>query len=221
VPKRDQRAAQRDLDGRTYTQAEIDQGVALNAAILLDDPAHLGVAQKAIEAAVQKAGLPLKVVTWQEASGMVGQFVTLARLVLWVAVLIIFAVALVIINNAMVMATLQRVKEIGTMRAIGAQRRFVWVMLLVETVAIGLFFGALGSALGVGLLQLIRARGGIPATNEQLYFFFSGPSLVPHLDAAGLAISLSIVFVVSILSALYPALLATRITPLAAMQSDE
>jgi len=221
VPKRDQRAAQRDLDGRTYTQAEIDQGVALNAAILLDDPAHLGVAQKAIEAAVQKAGLPLKVVTWQEASGMVGQFVTLARLVLWVAVLIIFAVALVIINNAMVMATLQRVKEIGTMRAIGAQRRFVWVMLLVETVAIGLFFGALGSALGVGLLQLIRARGGIPATNEQLYFFFSGPTLIPVVGGTSLAVALVIVFLVSVASGLYPAILGTKVTPLEAMSSDD
>jgi ABC-type lipoprotein release transport system permease subunit len=221
VPKRDQRAAQRDLDGRSYTQAEIDQGVALNAAILLDDPAHLGAAQKAIEAAVQQAGLPLKVVTWQEASGMVGQFVTLARLVLWVAVLIIFAVALVIINNAMVMATLQRVKEIGTMRAIGAQRRFVWVMLLVETVAIGLFFGALGSALGVGLLWLIRARGGIPASNEQLYFFFSGPTLIPVVGGTSLAVALVIVFLVSVASGLYPAILGTKVTPLEAMSSDD
>ena len=46
-------------------------------------------------------------------------------MVLNIAVLIIFVVALVIINNAMVMATLQRVREIGTLRAVGAQRRFI------------------------------------------------------------------------------------------------
>ena len=51
------------------------------------------------------------------------------------AVIIFFGVALVIINNAMVMATLQRVKEIGTMRAIGAQRRFVLVLVVVERAA--------------------------------------------------------------------------------------
>jgi len=221
VGERDQRAVQRDLDGRRYTQAEIDEGVALNAAVLLEDPTKLAATQKAIEAAIQSAKLPLKVVTWQEASGMVGQFVTLARIVLWVAVLIIFAVALVIINNAMVMATLQRVKEIGTMRAIGAQRRFVWVMLLVETVAIGLFFGALGSALGVGLLQLIKSRGGIPATNDQLYFFFSGPTLVPVVGGTSLLVALVIVFLVSVASGLYPAILGTKVTPLEAMSSDD
>jgi ABC-type lipoprotein release transport system permease subunit len=221
VGHRDQRAARLDQDGRRYGQDEIDQGVALNAAVILEDPTRLRQTMKDVGAAVAKAGLPLKVVTWQEASGMVGQFVTLARLVLWVAVLIIFAVALVIINNAMVMATLQRVKEIGTMRAIGAQRRFVWVMLVVETVAIGLTFGALGSALGVGLLQLIRARGGIPATNEQLYFFFSGPTLMPVVGGTSLAVALVIVFLVSVASALYPAILGTRVTPLEAMASDD
>ena len=36
-----------------------------------------------------------------------------------------FEDALAIINNAPVMATLQRVQEIGTLRALGAQRRFI------------------------------------------------------------------------------------------------
>jgi ABC-type antimicrobial peptide transport system permease subunit len=147
--------------------------------------------------------------------------VTLSRLVLWVAVLIIFLVALVIINNAMVMATLQRVQEIGTMRAIGAQRRFVLAMLLVETVAVGIVFGLVGAAVGVGALWVIRALGGIPATNDQLFFFFSGPTLLPTLGSTSVAIALAIVIVVSILSGLYPALLAMRVTPLEAMQAED
>jgi len=40
------------------------------------------------------------------------------RAVLYISVLIIFAVALVIINNALVMATLERMPEIGTLRAV-------------------------------------------------------------------------------------------------------
>jgi ABC-type antimicrobial peptide transport system permease subunit len=52
-------------------------------------------------------------------------------------------------------------------------------------------------------------------------FFFSGPSLVPHLGASGLAISLAVVIVVSSLSGLYPALIATRVAPAKAMQADE
>jgi ABC-type antimicrobial peptide transport system permease subunit len=121
----------------------------------------------------------------------------------------------------MVMATLQRVKEIGTMRAIGAQRRFVLAMLLVETVAVGIVFGLVGAFVGAGALWVIRAAGGIPATNDQLYFFFSGPALLPTLGSTSVVVALAIVVVVSIVSGLYPALLAMRVTPLEAMQAEE
>jgi ABC-type lipoprotein release transport system permease subunit len=210
-----------ELFSRVYSQAEIDGGVALNAALTLRDPSRLRETARDVRAALESAGLKMKVVDWQQASGMVGQFVSLARIVLYTAVFIIFAVALVIINNAMVMATLQRVKEIGTIRAIGAQKRFVLGMLLLETTAVGLAFGAVGSALGALVVWLIRLRGGIPATNDQLNFFYSGPSLVPRLGTASLGVSLLIVLVVSVLSGVYPALLATRVTPLEAMQSDD
>lgn len=206
---------------RALTQDELDQGVALNAAVILRDPARLREGMAAVEAAVKAEGLTLKVVTWQEAAGMVGQFVTLSRIILYTAVFIIFAVALVIINNAMVMATLQRVKEIGTMRAIGAQARFVLVMLLVETVSVGVAFGLLGAGLGAGIVWLIRATGGIAARTDALYFFFSGPSLLPVLGKGSLIVSLVIVALVSISSGLYPALLARRVTPLEAMNSDD
>jgi ABC-type lipoprotein release transport system permease subunit len=216
-----QRKADAALFSRVYRQEEIDGGVALNAAVHLHDARRLRATQAEIERALAAAGLEMKVVDWQQASGLVGQFVSLARIILYTAVLIIFAVALVIINNAMVMATLQRVKEIGTLRAIGAQKRFVLAMLLLETTVVGVAFGAVGAALGAAAVALIRARGGIPATSEQLYFFYSGPSLVPHLGVTSVAVSLAIVLVVSVLSGIYPAAIATRVSPLEAMQSDD
>lgn len=210
-----------DLFSRVYSQEEIDRGVALNAAVILEDPGRISQAIRDIEAMSAREGLHLKAVSWSKASGLVGQTRSLLRLVLYTAVLIIFAVALVIINNAMVMATLQRVKEIGTMRAIGAQRRFVLVMVLVETVAVGIAFGAAGAALGAGVVWLVGARGGIPATNDTMYFLFSGPSLVPRLGTVSLVVSLAIVLLVSMVSAFYPALIAMRVTPVEAMQTDE
>lgn len=215
------RKADAALYSRVYSQEEIDRGVALNAAVTLRDPSRLRQSMKDVKDALARAGMDMKVVDWQKASGLVGQFVSLARIILYTAVFIIFAVALVIINNAMVMATLQRVKEIGTVRAIGAQKRFVLAMLLLETGVVGVAFGVVGAALGAGVVWLIRARGGIPATNDQLYFFYSGPSLIPELGTASLGVALAIVAVVSLLSGVYPALLATRVTPLEAMQSGD
>jgi ABC-type lipoprotein release transport system permease subunit len=222
---------------RIYSQEDADRGVALNAAVILHDPRKLGRSLEAVRRALDEAGMGyrevkdeggevvekagFRILDWQTASGFVGQFVTLIRLVLLTAVLIFFAVALVVINNAMVMATLQRVKEIGTMRAIGTQRRFVVAMLLVEIAAIGLVFGLGGAFLGGVAVWLVRAAGGIPATNDILFFLFAGDALLPRLGGFAVGTSLAIVLAVSILSALYPALIAMRVTPVEAMATEE
>lgn len=209
-----------DLGARVYSQEEIEKGVALSAAVLLDDPDKLEETMPAIEAAGKEAGLPLKVLSWQRATGVVGQFVAFSRLILFAAVLIIFAVALVILNNAMVMATLRRVKEFGTLRAIGAQKHAILGMVLLEAVAVSLVFGLVGTGLGAAIVQALHVVG-IPARNEQMFFIFSGPRLHPTLAGANLGIALTIVLVVSIASGLYPAFLATRVTPLEAMSDED
>jgi hypothetical protein len=214
---RQQRA---DRASQSYDPAQLEQGDVVNAAIIVQDPRRIAATIKDIEAAGSKAGIPLHAITWQKASGLVGQFVTMIRAVLYISVLIIFAVALVIINNALVMATLERMPEIGTLRAVGAQRRFLLGMLLVEALAVGVLFGSLGAALGAGIVGVIHAVG-IPAANDILYFLFSGPRLRPSLSPANVIISLGIVLVVSAISSIYPGLLAMRVSPRQAMQSDD
>jgi len=209
-----------DLVKRVYDPSEIPRGVVLDAAIILKDPTRIQQTMQEIRAASDREHLGLRVVSWREAAGLLGQFILLARVVLYLAVGIIFVVAMVIINNAVMMATLQRTAEVGTMRAIGAQRGFILAMVLVETLTLGLVFGALGAGLGTGVISALHAIG-IPARNETLYFFFSGPRLHPVLSATNIVAALVIVIVVTTLSTLYPAFIATRVPPVRAMQTDE
>ena len=205
---------------RVYTQDEINKGVIINAAIILKDPSKIEETMKEISRISEKNNLNLRVVSWQKAAGFLGQFVSVAKIILYFVVFIIFVVALVIINNAVMMATLQRVREIGTMRAIGSQRNFVLAMILVETVFLGLSFGIIGTTAGAISVSVL-GQYGIPAVNEFLYFFFSGPRLYPTLSVGNVMASMFIIFFVTILSALYPAIIATRISPVTAMQTEE
>ena len=144
------------------------------------------------------------------------------RVILFTALLIFFSVALVIINNAMVMATLQRVKEIGTMRAIGAQRRFVVVMLLVEIGGVGLLFGLAGALAGRRRRGGDPGRGRDPGHDRPALLRLRGPR--PDAERWGrwrVGLSLVIVLAVSILSALYPAVIAMKVTPVEAMSTDD
>ncbi len=173
-----QRLRRQDLVDRVYAPGETERGVVLNAAVILKDPKLIPQTITAIEAAGERDGLPLKAISWQKASGIIGQFIMMARIVLYVAILIIFVVALVIINNALVMATLERVQEIGTLRAIGAQRRFILAMLVIEAVVVGLIFGAIGAGAGA-LLVTIVGKIGIPRQVRHLVLLLLGAAAAP------------------------------------------
>ena len=205
---------------RVFPSGEVETGVVLNAAVILNDPKKIPETMAAIEAQGTKDGLSLKAIDWQKAAGLIGQFIDVARNVLYVAILIIFMIALVIINNALVMATLERVREIGTLRAIGAQRRFILAMLVIEAIVVGLVFGGLGAGLGAVLVSII-GKIGIPAKSDVWFFFFSGPRLHPFIGTSNVIWAFIIVLMVSAFSSFYPAWLAMRVSPRQAMQEDE
>jgi len=202
----------------TFTQQEIDDGLALSAAVLLKEDANMWQALGELA----KAGEPVGVqaVDWQRAAGIIGQFIWVIRGVLLIALLIIFAVTIVIINNSMVMATLERVAEIGTMRAIGAQKSFVTLMIIFEMAVLGVVAGGLG-ALGAAAFVTYLGSSGIPAGNDALIFLFGGPKLYPVVSVGHIVAALIATVVVSVAATLYPARLATRIQPVVAMQGKE
>lgn len=209
-----------DLVKRVYTDTEINGGVILNAAVMVKDPTKLTETIAAINRVSEEKNLSIKAVSWQQASGILGQIITFFRGVLFLAVLFIFGIAMVIINNAMMMATMQRTQTIGTMRAIGAQRSLILTMVLTESVVLGVLFGGVGILLGSGVMAWLHQRG-IPAPNDVAYFFFSGPKLLPQLSSTNLVVALIIILLVTLISTLFPAMIATRVSPLRAMQSDE
>jgi ABC-type lipoprotein release transport system permease subunit len=211
-----------EAQSRVFPPGEVEKGVVLNAAVILKDPSPQKIREAiaAIEAQGTKDGLTLKAIDWQQSAGLIGQFVNVIRMVLYVAILIIFLIALVIINNALVMATLERVKEIGTLRAIGAQRRFILAMLIVEALVIGVIFGGLGAGLGAVIVSVV-GKIGIPAKSDVWFFFFSGPRLYPFIGTSNIVAAFLIVLIVSAFSSFYPAWIAMRVTPRQAMAEEE
>ena len=209
-----------DRLGMTLDPTELDEGLALNAAVIFSKDADPVLTRERFEKRISDDGIPLQVVDWQSASGLIGSFIVVLNGVLFVAIFIIFLVALVIINNAMTMATVERVAEIGTMRAIGAQRGFVMWIFMIETLALGLIAGILGAGIGGALIEYLSVAG-LPAPAREIRFLFSGPKLYPTLGIEHLSFGFISILIVSLLSTFYPARLATQIEPVVAMQVKE
>jgi len=202
-----------------YDPAELQQGPFVHAAVILKDPKNLEAQRRALQAALDEAGFKIKVVDWKSATGTLGQIVVLMRALLLLMLLILGGAALLVINNSMALATLERRAEIGTLRAIGASRRFITLLFMTETLILALSSGALGLLFGGGLV-LWLGQVGLPAPSSFLEFLFSGERLFPSLSPEQLLGALFYVVLVGLISTAWPARLAANIPPVTAMAAE-
>ena len=113
----------------------------------------------------------------------------------------------VAMTNAQLMAVFERTREIGVLRALGWSRYRVMLMILAESVLIGI----LGGFVGTGLAWLMLA-----ANQEALSAFGATTKISPEL----LRQALVVVFLLGIFGGLYPALRASRLQPVEALRYE-
>jgi putative ABC transport system permease protein len=131
---------------------------------------------------------------------------------LLVFALIALFVGAFIIFNTFAMIVAQRTRELALLRAVGASRRQVMLVVLGEAVIVG----AVGSIAGIGLGILVAA--GAKAALRA----FVGVDLSSDLPIALRTVAASVVVgvVVTVVGAMLPARRAGRVAPVAAMRDD-
>jgi len=149
--------------------------------------------------------------TWEKIS----PFSNIARMIdmmtLFVKIMLV-AIVLISIMNVMIMAVYERVREIGTIAAIGTLPRKILAMFLLEGFLMGTIGAIIGSILSALVVYAIHSA--------HISFDFgrqTGLILAPTIDPASLITISAIVIGVSIVASLQPALKAARMDPIEAL----
>jgi len=166
-----------------------------------------------------KEGIDAQAADWKTAAGPFAKSIDVIRIVFNVAIIIVAIVAVIIMMNTLVISVIERTGEIGTMRALGAQKGFVRKMFLTETLAIAVVFGLIGLLLSFGVIGIIQAAH-IKAGNGFLQILFAGDVLKLAVKPVSVAMSLVLVALVAVLAHLYPVSLALKVEPVRAMQTE-
>jgi ABC-type lipoprotein release transport system permease subunit len=164
-------------------------------------------------------GIAAKADGWKAAAGPFAQSIDVIRIVFFVAILIVAVVAIIIIMNTLVISVIERTGEIGTMRALGAEKPFVWVMFLVETLIVTVVFGLVGIALASGLIAIVNLVQ-IPASSFFMQIIFGGKVLRMAIRPLSFLSMLVMVAAVGLVSHLYPVIVALKVPPVRAMRGE-
>jgi putative ABC transport system permease protein len=184
----------------------------------LEDPRDMNLFTAGLNMWFAREGIAAEAGTWEAAAGPFATTADVIRSVFNIAIIIIGIVAVIIMMNTLVISIIERTPEIGTMRALGAKKGFVWRMFLYETLSVTVVFGIAGIILAL-LIVLVLNIIGIPANNTFLKILFAGDELHPSVSPVSVVTSMGIILVIGFLSHLYPVSVALKIQPIRAIQA--
>lgn len=205
--------SQRDLLGQT-------DETAWNYILLrLDNPADADRMVAELNREFAEKEMELVAFEWIDGAGTVAQLTNTLKIIFNWLIIVVAVVAVIIIMNTLVISVTERIPEIGTMRAIGAQKRFVRSMIVHETLMIAGVFGVIGVTAGAIILEIIGAFG-LRASNQFLTILLGSGVFSPGVSSGAVLSSIGVAALVGVVAALYPTSLALRISPLAAMNRN-
>jgi len=164
------------------------------------------------------AGLEVK--TWKDLNALITEFETMANSYIGFFYLIILAITASVIINTLIMSVYERTREIGILSAIGMRGARIMGLFLSESVFLAVGGVLLGLILGVFAVYLFNLKG-FYIGNMGLSGFLVADTIRAQLTVDK-TISLTIMtFVATILSGLYPAWMASRLEPVAALRAEK
>jgi putative ABC transport system permease protein len=110
------------------------------------------------------------------------------------------------IMNVMLASISERIREIGVRRALGAKRTDILVQILAESLTLAVAGGLLGMVASVGLIAILQK--------------IAMESNRPELSPGALFIGIISSGVVGVIAGLYPAIRASRLSPVEALRTD-
>lgn len=198
---------------QAFTRAE---NRASTIFVLLNDTSQT----EAVIAALQAPGYEL--LTWQKMNELIVQTEDLSASYMVFFYLIVLGIAATVIVNTQIMSVYERTREIGILSAIGMRGRRVMAIFLTESGLLAVGGILLGLTIG-GAVVAYFSRYGLPLDVEN--FGITGMLFRDKIyawltveDAVRLTL---LTFLITLLAGLYPAMLASRMEPVAALRAEK
>lgn len=182
--------------------------------VLLQDREQVGAMATALQ------GSPYQLKTWKDANELMTQIEQMSGAYMMVLYLIVLGITATVIVNTLIMAVFERTREIGILAAMGTKPGRIMAMFFAESSLLAIGGILIGLILG-GLMVAYSATVGFYIGQMGITGMMLGERIYGYLTLEN-TITLTITaLVVTLLAALYPALLAARMEPVQALRGGK
>jgi ABC-type lipoprotein release transport system permease subunit len=171
---------------------------------------------------VKKIMPGMDVQTWDEIMPEAGMYTSTMNYYLSIFMIIILLALGFGIVNTMLMAVLERIKELGMLMAIGMNKKRVFSMIMLETVFLGMTGAVIGMALSYGLIWYTGRTGLDLSSLYQEGFEAIGfsPMIYPTIGWDSFFQLILLVVLTGVVASIYPARKAMNLNPSEALRID-
>ncbi len=161
-------------------------------------------------------GYPYVSMTWFEMHKSLFSWMEIEKWIAMVILSLIIMVAAFNIVSSLVMLVMDKTREIGILKAMGATSRQIMRIFMFEGIYVGLTGTVIGSAIGY-LIAIIQIKFEVFTLPSDVYLINAFPVELEWLDFVYIA---SIAMILSLLSSVYPAYKASQLEPVEAIRYE-
>lgn len=198
-------------------QLGMEENTAHEIAVLLEN----GNEAASVKPSIQKLAGNYDVQTWKELSPEMSLLTDSMNQYMYIFILIILLALCFGIINTMLMAVLERVKEIGMLMAVGMNRHRIFFMIILESVLLTVSGGVLGILIGSVVTKFFETRPiNLAMFAEGLESYGFASQVYTSLQGETLVTIGILVIITGVLSAVWPARKALKLNPAEATRTE-
>jgi putative ABC transport system permease protein len=153
--------------------------------------------------------------SWETLAKVFRDIMDIQLIVFWIIKLVLLIIVTSSIINTMLMSVFERVREIGTMMAIGVTKWSIQKLFIFETLILGIIGGCLGLLFSISIIYYFSINGftyTAPGTEFKMTIF-------PFITFGNAIFAFVFAIICSLLSSVYPAIKASQMQPTTALRA--